>query len=595
MASMEEKLTSALSTLSPLDWLIVAAYLILSLAVGVYFTKRASGSMASYFVSDRNMSWWLLGTSMVATTFAADTPLAVTGWVRTEGIWKNWFWWNYIFSHVFIVLVFARLWRRAEVITDNELIEIRYSGRPAAFLRGFKACYFATLFNFIVMGWVISAMAKVLKVFFGVETMAAIVICMSIAFFYTMMSGIWGVALTDFLQYFIALFGTIILAWVVIGSPEIGGFSGFIEKLGEIDASRLSIIMTPSGGTPVSEGFWTSSFFTFLVYVTVIWWSSHNADGGGYFIQRMCSAKNERHSVAGTAWFAVNHYIIRFWPWVLVALASLIIYSGADAGGGDNEAMYIVVIRDFLGPGLKGLLFVSFLAAFMSTLSTQLNWGASYLMNDVYRRFIKKDAGEKHYILVSRLCTLALTLLAGYFAFHINNIGKAWIFLWAMSAGIGLVLVLRWFWWRINAWSEISALASSLLTILAIVIYTQSKGVPLELRHQVLVIPVSVVTWIVVTFVTSPEPTETLSAFYKRVRPWGWWSPVSGLYPGIEKPPFSPVLINWVLGVSCILFGLTGVGKIVLGSFLTGALMLAVSLASGLVVYSRLRRELADR
>lgn len=594
MASMGAALTSALSSLSPIDWCIVAAYLLLSLALGVYFTKRASGSMVSYFVSDRNMSWWLLGTSMVATTFAADTPLAVTGWVRTEGIWKNWFWWNYVFSHVFIVLVFARLWRRAEVITDNELIEIRYSGRPAAFLRGFKACYFATLFNFIVMGWVISAMAKVLKVFFGVETTAAIVICMFIAFFYTMMSGIWGVALTDFLQYFIALFGTIILAWVVIGSPEIGGFSGFIEKLGTIDASHLSLFMTPSGGTPVSEGFWSSSFFTFLVYVTVIWWSSHNADGGGYFIQRMCSAKNERHSVAGTAWFAVNHYIIRFWPWVLVALASLIIFSDAGAANGDNEAMYIVVIRDFLGPGLKGLLFVSFLAAFMSTLSTQLNWGASYLMNDVYRRFIKKDAGEKHYIFVSRLCTLVLTLLAGYFALHINNIGKAWIFLWAMSAGIGLVLVLRWFWWRINAWSEISALASSLLAILIIVIYTRSNGIPLELRHQVLVIPVSVITWIAVTFITNPEPVETLSAFYKRVRPWGWWNPVSELNPGIDKPPFSPVLINWVLGVSCILFGMIGVGKILLGSFIPGALMIAVSLVSGITVYSRLKKELAD-
>jgi SSS family transporter len=586
-------LDSALSYLSPLDWCIVAAYLLLSLAVGVYFTKRASGSMSSYFISDRNMSWWLLGTSMVATTFAADTPLAVTGWVRTEGIWKNWFWWNYVFSHVFIVLVFARLWRRAEVITDNELIEIRYSGKPAAFLRGFKACYFATLFNFIVMGWVISAMAKVLKIFFGVETTAAIVICMSIAFFYTMMSGIWGVALTDFLQYFIALFGTIILAWVVIGSPEIGGFSGFMEKLGGIDEKHISFIMTPSGGEPVSEGFFTSSFFTFLVYVTVIWWSSHNADGGGYFIQRMCSAKNERHSVAGTAWFAVNHYIIRFWPWVLVALASLLIYSGADAAQGDNEAMYIVVIRDFLGPGLKGLLFVSFLAAFMSTLSTQLNWGASYLMNDVYRRFIYKDAPEKHYIFVSRVCTLVLTFLAGYFAFHITNIGKAWIFLWAMSAGIGLVLVLRWFWWRINAWSEISALASSLLAILVIVVYTRSNGIPLELRHQVLVIPVSLLTWVLVTFITSPEPMETLSGFYKRVRPWGFWKPVSELNPGIERPGFSPVIINWVLGVTCILFGMTGVGKILLGSFLTGAVMIAVSLAAGSIVYSRLRKELA--
>ena len=594
MPSMGETLNSVLSYLSPLDWGIVAAYLILSLVVGVYFTKRASGSMSSYFVSDRNMSWWLLGTSMVATTFAADTPLAVTGWIRTEGIWKNWFWWNYVFSHVFIVLVFARLWRRAEVITDNELIEMRYSGKPAAFLRGFKAFYFSTLFNFIVMGWVISAMAKVLKIFFGVDTIVSIVICISIAFFYTMMSGIWGVALTDFLQYFIALIGTIILACVVIRSPEIGGYSGFLEKLGSIDQKHLAFIMTPSGGNPVSGGFWSSSFFTFLVYVTVIWWSSHNADGGGYFIQRMCSAKNERHSVAGTAWFAVNHYIIRLWPWVLVALASLIIYSGPGAANGDNEAMYIVVIRDFLGPGLKGLLFVSFLAAFMSTLSTQLNWGASYLMNDVYRRFINKEAGEKHYILVSRICTFVLTILAGYFALHITNIGKAWIFLWAMSAGIGLVLVLRWFWWRINAWSEISALASSLLTILAIVIYTRAKGIPLELKHQVLVIPVSAVIWVAVTFLTKPEPVTTLTGFYKKVRPWGWWKPVVDLNPEIIRPSFSPVIINWVLGVFCILFGMTGVGKVLLGSFLLGACMIAVSLVSGLIVYSRLKRELAD-
>jgi SSS family solute:Na+ symporter len=589
---MVSALTSSLSALSPLDWGIVAVYLILSLAVGVYFTRRASGSMSSYFVSDRNMSWWLLGTSMVATTFAADTPLAITGWIRTEGIWKNWFWWNYIFSHVFIVLVFARLWRRAEVITDNELIEIRYSGKPAAFLRGFKACYFSTLFNFIVMGWVISAMAKVLKVFFGVETTVAIVICMSIAFFYTMMSGIWGVALTDFLQYFIALFGTIILACVVIRSPEIGGYSGFIHKLGSIDQRHLAFIMTPSGGTPVSNGFWSSSFFTFLVYVTVIWWSSHNADGGGYFIQRMCSAKNERHSVAGTAWFAVNHYIIRLWPWVLVALASLIIYSGANAASGDNEAMYIVMIRDYLGPGLRGLLFVSFLAAFMSTLSTQLNWGASYIMNDVYRRFIYKDAGEKHYISVSRICTLVLTLLAGFFALHIHNIGKAWIFLWAMSAGIGLVLVLRWFWWRINAWSEISALAASLITMLILIIYTKSKGIPLELRHQILVIPFSVITWVIVTFVTCPEPLETLSGFYKRVRPWGWWKPVSDDNPEIEKPRFSPVIVNWLLGVIFILFAMLGVGKVLLGSFFIGTAMIILSLISGIIVYTRLKNEL---
>ena len=589
---MPESIETALSVLSPLDWAIVAAYLILSLAIGIYFTKRASGSMSSYFVSGRSLPWWILGTSMVATTFAADTPLAVTGWVRTEGIWKNWFWWNYLFSHVFIVLVFARLWRRAEVITDNELIEIRYSGKPAAFLRGFKAFYFSTLFNFIVMGWVISAMAKVFKVFFGVDTTIAIVICISIAFFYTMMSGLWGVALTDFLQYFVALFGTIILAWVVIGSPEIGGFSGFIDKIGNIDEKHISFFMTPSGGEPVSAGFWDSSFFAFLVYVSIIWWSSHNADGGGYFIQRINSAKNERHAVLGTAWFAINHYILRLWPWVLVALASLIIYPRVQDYGGDNEAMYIVVIRDFLGPGLKGLLFVSFLAAFMSTLSTQLNWGASYLMNDIYRRFIRTDASESHYILIARICTLILTVLAGYFALYITNIGKAWIFLWAMSAGVGLVLILRWFWWRINAWSEISALASSLLTILVLLIYTKSQGVSLELKHQILVIPVSIITWIIVTFLTKPESNDTLAKFYKRVRPWGWWKPAREIHPEIERPRFMPVVYNWLLGVSFILFGMIGVGKILLGNFYFGGVCVIISVISGVLVYRRMRDEL---
>ncbi len=591
---MPESIQTALSALSPLDWAIVVSYLLISLGIGIYFTKRASTSMSSYFVSGRSLPWYILGTSVVATTFAADTPLAITGWIRTDGIWKNWFWWNYLFSTVFIVIVFARLWRRAEVITDNELIEIRYSGKPAAFLRGFKAFYFSTLFNFIVMGWVISAMAKVFKVFFGIDTTLAIVICISIAFFYTMMSGLWGVALTDFLQYFIAVIGTVILAWVVIGSPEIGGFSGFIDKLGNIDEKHVSFFMSPSRGDPVSEGFLDSSFFAFLVYVSIIWWSSHNADGGGYIIQRINSAKNERHAVLGIAWFAVNHYIIRLWPWVLVALATLIIYPRVQEFGGDHEAMYVVAIRDYLGPGLKGLLFVTFLAAFMSTLSTQLNWGASYLMNDIYRRFIKTDATESHYILISRFATLILTVLAGFFAFYITNIGKAWIFLWAMSAGVGLVLILRWFWWRINAWSEISALAASLLTILIVFIYTKTQGVSLELKHQILVVPVSIITWIIVTYLTKPEPTETLANFYKRVHPWGWWKPASDIHPEIKRPRFMPVIYNWLLGVGFILFGMIGVGKILLGNFYFGGVCIIISIISGILVYRRMRDELKE-
>jgi len=590
---MSESLQSIISSLSPLDWLIVISYIVLSLLIGAYFTKRASKSMVSYFVSDRNLPWWILGTSMVATTFATDTPLVVTGWIRTEGIWKNWFWWNYIFSHVFIVFVFSRLWRRAEVITDNELIELRYSGKPAAFLRGFKAFYFSTIFNIIVMGWVISAMVKVFKVFFGFETTIAIIICISIAFLYTMMSGLWGVAVTDVLQYFIALIGTIILAWIVIGSPEIGGFQGFIEKLKGID-SHTSFFMTPSEGIPVSEGFWNSSFFVFLVYVSIIWWSSHNADGGGYFIQRLCSAKNERHALLGTAWFSLNHYVIRFWPWVLVAIASLLIYPTAKPTGGDQEAMYLVVVNDFLGPGLKGLLLVSFLAAFMSTLSTQLNWGTSYIINDIYRRFINRAASESHYVFVSRICTLILMLVAGYFAFHIKNIGKAWILLWAMSAGVGLVLVFRWFWWRINAWSEIAALASSLITIFSLILYTRFQNVSLELKHQIIVVPVAIFSWVTFTYLTNPEPMDTLLNFYNRVRPWGFWGPVREMNPVVKSPSFVPVLINWVLGVSFLFFAMVGVGKILLGSPFVGLAMIVVSLFSAILIYLRLKREFSE-
>lgn len=586
---MPKSIQAILSALSLTDWLIVIAYLLLSLGIGIYFTKRASRSMSDYFVSGRNLSWWIIGTSMVATTFSADTPLVVTGWVRTDGIWKNWFWWNYLFSHVFIIFVFSRLWRRAEVITDNELIELRYSGKPAAFLRGFKAFYFATIFNFIVMGWVISAMAKILKVFFGFETTFAVIICISIAFIYTTMSGLWGVAFTDFFQYFVALFGTTALALIVINSPAVGGFAGFQEKLGGL-GSRLSFFMTPSGGRPVSEGFWSSSFFVFLVYVSVIWWSSHNSDGGGYFIQRMCSAKNERHAILGMAWFSLNHYVIRLWPWVLVAVFSLIIYPTAKSAGGDQEAMYVIIIRDFLGPGLKGLLFVSFLAAFMSTITTQLNWGASYLMNDVYKRFINKSGSESHYILVSRICTLILTILAGYFAFHIKNIGKAWIFLWAMSAGIGLVLILRWFWWRINAWSEISALGASLLTIFILTLYARFANISLELRHQIIVVPVSIFSWLIVTHLTKPEPEETLLNFYKKIRPWGWWSPVAMISPEIKRPPFMPVIINWFLGISFIFFAMIGIGKLLLGAPLVGGIMILISICSGVLIYINMKK-----
>ncbi len=578
-------MSNILNSFSLVDWIIIFSYLGISIGVGVYFTKRASSNITDYFVSGRNLPWWLLGTSMVATTFAADTPLVITGWVRSEGIWKNWFWWNYIFGHVLAVFLFARLWRRAEVLTDNEFIELRYSGKPAAFLRGFKALYFSTIYNFIVMGWVISAMAKVFGVFFGVETYIAIVVCLAIAVFYTALSGIWGVAITDFIQYFIALFGSIVLVHFVINSPEIGGYSSFLSRLGEVE-SNLKFFMTPSTGTPVDEGFFSSSFFSFLIFISVIWWSSHNADGGGYIIQRMSSAKNENHAVAGTAWFVINHYIIRLWPWVLIAVASLLVFPYAENSNADQEAYYLLMIKRFLGPGLLGLLFVTFLAAFMSTITTHLNWGSSYLVNDIYKRFIEKDRTDRHYVMVSRIFTIIITILAGIFAFYIKDIGKAWIFLWPMSAGIGLVLILRWFWWRINAWSEISALGSSILTIIIMIIYTNLKGISLELKHQVIVIPVSISTWIITTYFTSPEPVEKLQKFYNKIKPWGYWGPVTTVTQ--DRDSLARVLINWALGVCVVLAGMIGIGKLLLGEFSLGIVLFAFSIICSFLIYLRI-------
>lgn len=573
--------------LSLIDWFLIGAYFLFTLAIGFYFSKKASVNLSSYFVSNRNLPWWLLGTSMVATTFAADTPLAVTGWVRTEGIWKNWFWWNYIFSHVFIILVFSRLWRRAEVITDNELIELRYSGRPAAFLRGFKAFYFSTIFNFIVMGWVISAMVKVFKVFFGVDQVFAVIFCISIAIVYTTFSGLWGVVVTDLIQYSIALVTTLLLVIIIINSDQVGGFSQFTQKISELDPEKISMFLLPSAG---DEDFFSTGFFKFLIFTTVVWWSSHNADGGGYFIQRLSSAKNEKHALLGTAWFAFNHYILRFWPWVLIAVSSMLVFPDASITAGDEEAIYVAMVKEYLSPGLTGLLLISFFAAFMSTISTHLNWGASYLLNDIYKRFIKSNESEKHYVMASRLITFALAVVAGIVAFQIKNIGDAWIFLWAMSSGIGLVLILRWFWWRINAWSEIVALSSSLLAIVLIIVYTNLIGVDLELKHQILVVPISIISWLTVTFLTKPEPLGKLNEFYHKVNPWGFWKPVTeNLQETKTKESLGFLFTNWFLGVVSIISLMMGIGKIVLGFFQTGFILICVFGISTFFLYRLLK------
>jgi solute:Na+ symporter, SSS family len=533
--------------LETLDWMIVGGYVSVSIAVGLLFAKRAGRSMTDYFLSGRSLPWWVVGTSMVATTFAADTPLAVTEYVRGDGIWGNWFWWTLAISHVLGAIVFSRLWRRAEVLTDNELIELRYHGKPAAVLRAFKACYFSTLYNFIVMGWVTAAMSTVLSAFLNIPITWAVLACMVIALFYSLLSGFWGVVVTDVIQFAVAMIGSVVFA--VLAANEVGGMGTLVEKVSAMgNGSTLDFFPGSDAGAEV----WGK----FLVFVLIMWWSTHNADGGGYIIQRMMSAKNERHAQMGTLWFAVAHYVLRVWPWVVVALASMVLLPTLAL---DREA-YPQVMASILPAGLRGLFVAVFLAAFMSTIDTHLNWGSSYIVNDLYKRFLKPKASAKHYVLVSKITSFLLMIVTGFVAMTIQSISAAWEFVWAMGAGVGAVLILRWFWWRINAWSELSAMATSLVLAVTLVLRDWWTGdkLPLYLRALIVVFG-SMIVWVTVTFLTRPEPREVLERFVQRVRPGGRWPFVAqGGGEGLR------ILVAWAGGVAAIYGGMFLVGSLVL-------------------------------
>ncbi len=561
--------------LSIIDWIIIIVYILFSLGVGIYFSKRAGQSTEEYFLSGRTLPWWIVGTSMVATTFAADTPLAITEFVRGPGIWQNWFWWNLLLSGLLGALLFSRLWRRAMVLTDNELLEIRYSGKPAAALRAFKAGYFAILYNFIVMGWVINAMASVAAVMLNIDRWTAVWICVIIALLYALLSGFWGVVMTDLVQFFIAMAGSIVLAIIAVNA--VGGMDVLLEKLTALTASGVVHDTTLKFIPPVPDAeitttaFWESPFSKFLIFITIMWWSHHGTDGGGYIIQRMSSAKNEKHALAATLWFNLAHYALRVWPWVAVALVSIVVFpiipeSYAALG---SKAGYPLVMNEFLGSGLKGLLVVSFLAAFMSTIDTHLNWGASYLINDVYRRFIKRDADQRHYVLVSRIITVLLMIFAAFVAINMQSISKAWEFIFAMGAGIGAVLILRWFWWRINAWTEISALLTSIVItiILEIIAWQQTIangksyalfneapvlfGIHIQVHHKLMIIvPTAIIVWLIVTFITKPEPEATLKNFYNRVQPGGYWGKFAK--HTTMRPVTEGFFFNWIAGIALI-------------------------------------------
>lgn len=587
------------------DWLVVAAYFLVNLLIGLYYRKKAGGSTGDYFVSGREVSWWLAGTSMVAATFAADTPLAVTGLVATQGIAGNWFWWSMCLSGMMTVFFFARLWRRAEIITDAEFVELRYAGKPAAFLRGFRALYFGILMNCLIVGWVNLAMEQILETVLRVTRLEAVLIIfgiIGITSVYTFISGLWGVLWTDLIQFILKMTMVTVLAYY--GVRAVGGMRALITKLSAVD-SALHAAKGGSGSildfVPDLHSAWMP-FTLFIAFVGLSWWANWypgaEPGGGGYVAQRIFCARDEKHSLGATLWFNIAQYAIRTWPWVLTALASVILYphlAHKETGIG-----FILVWVDYLPHAWSGLMLAAFAAAYMSTIATQLNWGSSYIINDFYRRFISSGRSERHYVNASKLATAFLAVLGAAVSLVMTSVAGAWALLLGVGAGTGAVYLLRWYWWRINAWSEVSAMTAAALTTALIEIKIDGNAlihfsgtVPqVFAKTLLLTILITSVVWIVVTFATKPEPPAKLLEFYRRVRPSlvGWKSIAA------QAPDITPVrdgwynLMDWALGCIMVYMTMFGIGKLLFGSLGLGLVFLILAAATGYGIYWDLSR-----
>jgi len=584
-------------TLTPLDWSVIAGYLVLTLFLGLYFRRRSSESTAEYFVSGRQAPWWLAGTSMVATTFAADTPLVVTGLVYTQGIAGNWLWWSFLPSGMMTVFLFARLWKRSGLLTDVEFAEMRYSGRPAAFLRGFRAVYLGLLMNCVILGWVTKAMTSIVATALGKSEGTSLAICIFFLIpftgFYVSLGGLWGVLWTDLFQFVLKM--GIVIAVAYYGVRGAGGMQAMLAKLSAMreaagpTASRITSVLPDFSRGLTSEALWTLPVLTFLVHLGVQWWAfwypGAEPGGGGYVAQRIFSARDERHGLLSVLWFNFANYALRPWPWILTALAAAALYPGLQ----HPESGYMLVATRYMPPALRGLLIAGFMAAFMSTIATQLNWGSSYLVADFYRRFIRRDTSEKHYVNVSRVVTLLLVAASAYVSAQLVTIGQGWEVVLEVGAGTGGVYLLRWYWWRINAWSEISAMATALVMTLALhrwQIFSGSGPVAFA-KATLTTTAVTTIVWIVVTMLTPAEPEEVLVRFYRKVRPHVvGWRHIAALVPELpETRDLGQNLIAWVLGCAMVYAALFGIGKVCLGSTGVGIALLAVSTGCGALLY----------
>ena len=590
-------------TLGALDWTIIAGYFVLSLAVGLRFTRRAGRSTEEYFLGGRRIPWWLAGVSIVATTFSSDTPLLVTGITARGGIAGNWIWWTFALSGMLTVFFFARLWHRAGVTTDVEFAAIRYSGRPAHALRIFRALYLGLPINAVIGGAVTLGMVKILKATIGVSEVPAVLVCFGVTAIYTTLGGFLGVLWTDFVQFLLAMSGSLVLAYYSVDA--VGGLSGLRDGLVRVHGTSAESLLAfvPHGDTAFLP------LVTLVVFLTVQWWAAWypgaEPGGGGYVAQRMFAARDERSSVGAVLLFNVLHYTVRPWPWILTALASMIYLAGDPAVAADPESGYVRMMTDVLPEGWRGVLMAAMLAAYMSTVATQLNWGASYLVNDVYRPYLRRGASERHYVFASRVASVVIMALGGLVALRLGRVTAALDWLVSIGAGTGLVLILRWYWWRVNAWSEISAMIAAGLTSLALrhLVGPSAFGLGEGLRDgQVffaysLLVTTAVVTavWLVVTWLTPPTDMDTLVRFYRRTRPGlAGWRPVAEHAPDVEPDGGMGVgWAQWALGCTTIYLALFGVGELLIGRRPLGVVMLGAALACGWFVLHTLRRRVS--
>jgi len=580
--------------LTSIDWVIVAVSLILCYLPALFYIRRSQSSVAEFFTSGQSAPWWLVGTSMVATTFSTDTPNLVTDFVRSHGVSNNWVWWAFLLTGMATVFFYAQLWRRSGVLTDLEFYELRYSGRPAALVRGFRAVYLGLFFNIMIMSTVTLAAIKIANVMLGWDRLQTVVIAGTACVLFASVSGLWGVLATDLVQFALAMIGVIGAAIVSLHHPAVGGLSGMISK---IDPKTLSLL---------PDFHDTSLTLTLLIIpLTVQWWSvwypGAEPGGGSYVAQRILASKNERHALGATLWFNIAHYALRPWPWIIVALCSMLVFPtlgdihralpNVDPSLIGNDLAYPAMLT-LLPVGMRGLIIAALFAAYRSTMETHLNWGSSYLVIDFYQRFLAPGKSEKHYLWVSRALTALLMIAAGSFTLLLSTASDAFQLLLTVGAGTGLIYLLRWFWWRINAWSEISAMASSFAMSLA---FFAAKKMGVEIQNPIpllATVGVTTVVWVSVTLFTAPADRATLVRFYELTRPSGaGWNAIraeSSIAPSPDS--MSQMMLGWVSGVMFVYAALFGTGSIIYGRTLQASVWLVAFLVSGVVLMRVVRR-----